>query len=191
MGVALRYALYLTRNGHRAEELAAEAIAASVDPERSLWDPQGKVTLDQHVVNVVDGLLKRDVRKARRRADPVRAASVDWRMGRKDMAPDAPLRARERRARAEERAESVRAGLGELGKQVFDGLCEGLSAADQARALHVDVQKVYGARRQIAERIRALPPDEPGGEDMDPTAAQGELGDDGEEQGPEGSEVES
>jgi hypothetical protein len=154
---ALKYALYRTRNGPRAEELAAEAVAVAFDPKRSPWDPDGGRTLSQHVVNLVRMLLKAESAKKRVRDDPVRARAADESMRRAVSRPDARIRAQEQGSAGDRRRQAVREALDPFAQRVLDLFGEDLTPAEQARRLQVDVKKVYEARRTIAERIRALP----------------------------------
>jgi DNA-directed RNA polymerase specialized sigma24 family protein len=154
---ALKYALYRTRNASRAEELAADALAAALDPERSPWNSAGPRTLSQHVVNLVHEALKAERAKRRVREDPGNVAEVETRMRRDVPRPDAALRAQQKRERGLERERQVRKGLDAFAQKVLDLFGEGLTPSEQALRLGEDVGKVYEARRRIAERIRALP----------------------------------
>jgi DNA-directed RNA polymerase specialized sigma24 family protein len=154
---ALKYALYRTRNASRAEELAADALTAALDPERSPWNSAGPRTLSQHVVNLVHEALKAERAKRRVREDPVNALEVETRMHREVPRPDAALRARQKRGRGLERERRVREGLDPFAQRVLDLFGDGLTPGEQALRLEEDVGKVYAARRRIAERIRALP----------------------------------
>jgi hypothetical protein len=154
---ALKYALYRTRNGPRAEELAAEAIAVALDPERSPWDPDSGRTPSQHAVNLVRILIKAESAKRRIRDDPVRAYTVDEEMRRTVPRPDARIGEQERDRKGESRRRAVRESLNPFAQQVLDLFGEDLTPAEQAHRLGVNVSKIYEARRAIAERIRALP----------------------------------
>ena len=117
---ALKYALYRTRNASRAEELAADALTAALDPERSPWNSAGPRTLSQHVVNLVHEALKAERAKRRVREDPVNALEVETRMRREVPRPDAALRARQKRGRGLERERRVREGLDPFAQRVLD-----------------------------------------------------------------------
>jgi len=157
MAARLRYALYLTRSGARAEELAAEALAISLDPERSPWDPNGETTLSEHVVKVVRGLMKAEARKKQVRSLPANAKLVADRLRPPALRTDGRIRAQEEQARGEQRLQEVRASLDPFKQQVLDLYGQGLSPAEQAERLGVGERRVYEARRKIAERVRALP----------------------------------
>jgi DNA-directed RNA polymerase specialized sigma24 family protein len=176
---ATRYALYLTRNKTRAEELAAEALAAALDARRSPWDPDGGRSLSQHVVYLVRQVLKAESAKKRVRDNPRNAAAVDEQMRRGAPRPDAAILERQRLDRGEERRLEVRAGLDAFACGVLDLFGEDLTPAEQAAKLGVDVRKIYEARRRIAERIRALPTEESGEGDG---AADADLRDGDEEE---------
>ncbi|MDP9000392.1 MAG: hypothetical protein M3O46_09800 [Myxococcota bacterium] len=160
LGDATKYALYLTRNRTRAEELAAEAVAACLDPTRMPWDPDRGQTPSQRAVYVVRMLLKDEAAKKRVRDDHANARAADDGMRRTVPRPDARLSAQERLARGEGRKRKIRASLAPFEQQVFDLFGEGLTAAEQARRLGVEVSKIYEARRHIAEQIRGLPDEE-------------------------------
>jgi DNA-directed RNA polymerase specialized sigma24 family protein len=50
---ALAYALTLTKSPPRAEDLVQSAMAAALDPDRSLWDPSVHPDLASHLCNLV------------------------------------------------------------------------------------------------------------------------------------------
>jgi RNA polymerase sigma factor (sigma-70 family) len=154
---AVRYALYLTRDRSRAEELAADALAAALDPDRSPWRPDGDLTLSQHVARLVRGLLKDEARKKRRREDPVVAATAQQPMHASMPRPAARIRMAEHESRGAARLAQVREKLDPLARSVLDLFGEGLSRQEQALRLGVDVRKVYRAFERIAEIVRELP----------------------------------
>jgi hypothetical protein len=154
---ALKYALHKTRDAGRAKVLAADAVAAALDPERSPWDETKGRTLSQHVVNLVREGLKAEREKKRVREDPVNQAAVDEEMRRAADRPDAPILAQQAHARGQDRWHRVRGGLDGFAQTVLDLFGEGLAPREQAARLGVDVSRIYEARRRIAERIRALP----------------------------------
>jgi DNA-directed RNA polymerase specialized sigma24 family protein len=157
MAVALRYALYRTRDRSLAEELAGAAVAAALDPERSPWDPQGTLTLDHHVVNLVREQIKAAREKERVREDPLNAAAVNIAMRPEAPQPDTRMFALQRLQRGEARMRAVGQGLDEFARTVLSLFGEDQSPAAQALRLGVPVSRVYEARRRIAERIRSLP----------------------------------
>jgi DNA-directed RNA polymerase specialized sigma24 family protein len=154
---ALRFALYLTRDGTRAEELAADALAAALDPDRSPWRRDGDLTLSQHVTRLVRGLFKSENRKKSRREDPVIAASVQEAMHASMPRPDARILAAEHESRGAARMAEVREKLDPLAQKVLDLFGEGLSPKEQALKLGVDVREAYRARERIAACVRGYP----------------------------------
>jgi DNA-directed RNA polymerase specialized sigma24 family protein len=158
---AVRYAFYLTRNKTRAEDLAAEAMVAAFDPDRSPWRPDGDLTLSQHVIRLVRELMRSEARKDRRRNDPSVVAAAREAMRPSVPRPDARILASERAARGAARTAQVRAKLDPFAQKVLDLFGEGLSRKEQAMKLGVDVQDVYRACERIAARIRALPDEAP------------------------------
>jgi hypothetical protein len=187
LGVALKFALYLTHDKSRAEVLAADALAAALDPKRSPWNSEGDRTLSQHVVKLVKQLLKDQSAKKRVREDPVKARTVDELARRAVPRPDARIRAQEQQTRGEERERKVREGLDAFCNRVFDLFGEELTPAEQALKLGVNVRKIYEARRRIAERIRALSAEdaEEGSEGTDADMRDGDEQDRDEDESPE------
>lgn len=186
---AVRFALYLTHEKTRAEELAADALAAVLDPDRSPWRPDGDLTLSQHVTRLVRALLKDGARKKRRREDPVVAATAREPMHASMPRPDARVRAAEHESRGAARMAEVRAKLDPLAQRVLDLLGQGMSRKEQALKLEVDVREVYRAYERIAARVRGLPEAGPEGVYRDGGDAQvasgtldGEPQDDGEDE---------
>lgn len=180
---AFKYAMYRTRKRSRAEELAAEAVAASLDPLRSPWREDCGHTLSQHAMNQVNELLKSERDKKLVREDPKNVLALRDAMPQALPRPDERIHAGERLARGQKRYEEVRRGLSPFDRSVLDLYGEDLTPAEQAQRLNVLVPKIYEARRNIAERIRGLPDEAP---DADSNAQSGD-GDDEDRDG-EGDE---
>jgi DNA-directed RNA polymerase specialized sigma24 family protein len=191
---ALRFALYLTHDQSHAEELAADALAAALDPDRSPWRPDGDLTLSQHVVRLVRGLFKDEASKKGRRGDPVVVATLRETMHASMPRPDARIHAMEHQSHGAARMAEVRAQLDPLAQRVLDLFGEGLTRKEQALKLGVDVREVYRACERIAARVRGLPRAGPDGEphDDDSREGDGQIGSDtldGEPQEDEEDEV--
>jgi DNA-directed RNA polymerase specialized sigma24 family protein len=153
-----KYARYRARSQDRGAELAQRVFAEAVDPERSHWDPERDPDLARFLVGRVNGALAAERKKRRVRADPRAVASIEARYYGAELGPDEQM---EERQRATHTAAMLRAafeGYGdELERKVLEQYEDGvLTAAEQARALGVDIGDVYRARRRIARHVRML-----------------------------------
>ena len=138
----------------RAQDLAQEAIGRLFDPDYAGWDRGRQPSLLEHLGSVVNGLVSNLRRKRARRTVPVSLEE-----GRLSPLVAAQPGAEARVADAEELArvwamlqESLRDD--ELGGRVLELIVEGCERPrEQARALSIDVERIYQARRRLRRRI--------------------------------------
>jgi len=157
------------------DELAAEAMVASCDPDRYLW--KGELPFDKHVVTVVAFLMSNRAEAAKLRANPEYAGAAEEGAKRSALPADARVKARDRARRADDRDAYMKANLVGLPREVYLLYKRDIFDVDRIAAiLGKPKTAIYDARKRVAEVARAY---EPEPESSDEIAAP-DAGDDGD-----------
>jgi DNA-directed RNA polymerase specialized sigma24 family protein len=161
--VAYRVAYWFTRSPHEAQEVAQEACAAVIDPERRPWDPARHPNFTTYLCRVVKSIALNRATSARDHYE--REAGVAYAVAQGDAAPSAEDSlleyARERRTR--ERQERLFAAL--IDELSDDPLARRLALlsrdgidrpADQARAEQRPIEEIRAARKRVQRAVEKL-----------------------------------